>query len=119
MDKEKSEINEPNENLPPESPFAKYTGVLTLGNREIDCYVLDTKERVISMRTTVKAIANTDSGNLANYVGIKAIQPYLNSNDLLGNIIEFSIPGNPIKSKGITAETFLDDGLSSQVRQFV
>lgn len=94
--------------LIPESPFAKYTGLLKLGNREIDCYVLDTGDRVISMRATVKAISGDDNGDLSKYVGVKALQPYIDNTKLSSQMIEFSIPGNPIKSKGITAETFLD-----------
>lgn len=94
--------------LHPESPFAKHTGILKLGNREIDCYVLDTEERVISMRATVKAISNDDNGDLVKYVGVKSLQPYLDVAMITSNSVEFSIPGNPIKSKGITAETFLD-----------
>lgn len=47
--------------LPP-SPFAKYQGILKLGDTNIDCYVSDTKKRLISMRATVKAIADVDSG---------------------------------------------------------
>ena len=92
----------------PESPFAKYAGFLQLGNKGVECYVLDTDQRVISMRASVKAITNTDGGNLASYVGVKALQPYFSNENLQSSIIEFSIPGSPFKSKGITAETFLD-----------
>ena len=42
----------------PPSPFAKYPGVLTLGDASVDCYVLDTGERVISLGAIVRAIAN-------------------------------------------------------------
>lgn len=97
-----------NDNLTPGSPFAKYEGSLRLGNRDIDCYVLDTGDRVISMRATVKAISNDDNGDLAKYVGVKSLQPYIDSNSISRHMVEFSIPGNPMKSKGITAETFLD-----------
>ena len=94
--------------LIPESPFAKYTGLLKLGNREIDCYVLDTEDRVISMRATVKAISGDINGDLSKYVGVRALQTHINSSDLSNKMIEFSIPSNPVKSKGITAETFLE-----------
>ena len=76
-----------------ESPFAKYSGSLSLGDKPVDCYVLDDKNRVISMRATVKAIANDDNGDLLKYVGVKSLQPYIDSAGI---------------SSRITAETFLD-----------
>lgn len=92
----------------PESPFAKYSGTLYLGDKPVDCYVLDDKSRVISMRATVRAIANDDNGDLSKYVGVKSLQPYIDVTGISSRYIEFTIPGNPNKAKGITAETFLD-----------
>ena len=40
------------------SPFAKHQGSLKLGNNEIDVYVSDTKQRLTSLRATMKAIAD-------------------------------------------------------------
>ena len=91
-----------------ESPFAKYSGSLSLGDKPVDCYVLDDKSRVISMRATVKAIANDDNGDLSKYVGVKSLQPYIDATGISSKFVEFTIPGNPNKAKGITAETFLD-----------
>lgn len=92
----------------PKSPFAKYSGSLSLGDKPVDCYVLDDKSRVISMRATVKAIANDDNGDLSKYVGVKSLQPYIDAAGISNKFVEFTIPGNPNKAKGITAETFLD-----------
>ena len=92
----------------PESPFAKYSGSLSLGINSVDCYVLDDKSRVISMSATVKSIANDSNGDLAKYIGVKSLQPYISMEAVSSKIIEFTIPGNPNKAKGITAETFLD-----------
>ena len=68
-----------NKNEFPQSPFAKYQGVLPLGENEVDCYVSDTGLRLISMRSTVKAIANIEGGALERYIDVKALQPYLNN----------------------------------------
>lgn len=92
----------------PTSPFAKYSGTLQLGLQPVDCYVLDDGNRVISMRATVKAIANDANGDLSKYVGVKSLQPYIDAESLANSIIEFTIPGNPNKAKGITADKFLD-----------
>lgn len=96
------------ERATPKSPFAKYSGTLELGGRPVDCYVLDDERRVISMRATVKAIANDTNGDLAKYVGVRALHQYISADEVSTKIIEFEIPGNPITAKGITAETFLD-----------
>jgi hypothetical protein len=92
----------------PESPFAKYPGKLILGDSEVDCYVLDTHERVISLRAAVKAIAEADSGDLAKFIGVSFLNSFINKDLVLAELIEFNIPGTQFKGKGITAERFLD-----------
>ena len=62
----------------PESPFAKYRGELSLGEKVVDCYVLDTGDRVISLRATVRAIADADSGDLAKFIGVNSLKPFIN-----------------------------------------
>lgn len=97
-----------NDTTNPKIPFAKYQGVLQLRDKDVDCYVLDTGERVVSMRATVKAIANTVTGKLGNYIGIKALQSYISEEQIMNDIIDFSIEGALQNGKGIKAETFLD-----------
>ncbi len=95
------------EKFPP-SPFAKFLGKLHLGDTMVDCYVLDTEERVISLRATVKAIAEREGGNLGDYIGAQPLKTYINKDLVLGETIEFNIPGIRYQGKGITAQTFLD-----------
>lgn len=90
----------------PSSPFAKWRGSIDIGGEEIDCYVLDTEQRVISLRATMKAIANADSGNLGSYIGVTALKPFINKDKVLGELIEFSIPGTNLKGLGMTTEHF-------------
>lgn len=94
--------------MTPKSPFAKYAGSLELGNREVDCYVLDDDRRVISMRATVRAISGDENGKIADYIGIKALWKYLDAEEISKSIIEFNIPGTQFIAKGVTAETFLE-----------
>lgn len=101
-------LSNQDENMLPPSPFAKYSGTLQLGKQTINCYVLDDKRRVISMRATVKVIANDDNGDLTKYVGVRALQPYIETENLTSKIIDFTIPGNSMRARGITAETLLD-----------
>jgi len=92
----------------PPSPFAKYRGELMLGDSSVDCYVLDTRERVISLRASVKSIANIDASNLGDYIGAQALKSFINKDLILGELIDFHIPGTQLRSKGIAADKFLD-----------
>lgn len=88
------------------SPFAQWRGKIELGEDELDCYVLDTKQRVISLGATVKAIANAESGDLAKFIGVSSLNDYINKDLILAELVEFSIPGTQFKGKGLTTEHF-------------
>ena len=111
MTSEKPEMKEveimPEEQTPP-SPFAKHRGILDLGGSELDVYVLDTGERVISLRKAVKAITDREGGNLGEYIGVSALKPFINKDLILGETREYNIPATQFKGRGIKAEPFLD-----------
>ena len=101
-----------NKTFPP-SPFAKYRGELMLGDSVVDCYVLDTGERAISLRATVKSLTGIDGSALEEYIGVKALKPFINSSLVVEELIDFNLPGHRegsqfASAKGITAEQFLD-----------
>ena len=95
-------------NVMPPSPFAKYDGVLKLGDNAVDCYVSDTGKRLISMRATMKAIAGRDGGGVAEYIGVNALKPYIDADLVAAELIELSIPGNPVKAKCLESSRFLE-----------
>lgn len=68
--------------------------------------MLDTGERVLALRSAIKAITSTDSGNLGSYIGASVLKPYLNNDLVLGELISFSIPGTQFKGNGLTTATF-------------
>lgn len=88
------------------SPFAKWRGKIDLGGDELDCYVLDTGARVISLRATLKSIANVDSSALADYIGVNSMKPFIDKGKILAELVEFSIPGTSMKGLGMTTEHF-------------
>ena len=100
---ENEEISE--DKFPP-SPFAKFRGQIELGGDPVDCYVLDTGERVISLRSTLKAMANVDTGKLGDYIGVTALNPFINKENILGELRDFHIPGTQLRGKGITSDQF-------------
>lgn len=89
-------------------PEARYFGELILDNNSVDCYVLNTEERVVSLRAAVKAIADRERSGLADYIEVTPLKPYINSKLVLAETIEFNIPGTQYKGKGIKADNFLD-----------
>jgi hypothetical protein len=93
---------------PPPSPFAKHRGDLELGGDPIDCYVLDTGERVITLSAILKTLAGVIASNLGDYLGVSALKPFLNSDLILGETIEFHIPGTQLRGRGIAAERFIE-----------
>ena len=90
----------------PAIPVAKWRGQLDLGGEPVECYVLDNGERVIATRSAIKAFADADSGNLGNYIGVSALKPFLNSDLVLGELVEFSIPGTQFRGNGLRTASF-------------
>lgn len=90
----------------PASPFAKWRGTIDFGGDALDVYVLDTAQRVISIRGAIKSFSGADSGNLGSYVGVAALKPFINSELILGELLEFAIPGTQFSGRGMTTEHF-------------
>ncbi len=91
--------------LPP-SPFAKHKGIMTLGGTEIEVYVLDTGDRVISTRGAVKAMTGQDAGNLGEYLSVQGLKGFIDKDLVLVETKDFFIPGTQFRGRGITAEQF-------------
>ena len=90
----------------PNSPFAKWKGQIDLGGDLLDCYVLDTGQRVIALRSAIRSFAGIESGNLGKYIGVSGLKPFINSDLILGELSEFSIPGTQFRGNGMTTEHF-------------
>lgn len=88
--------------------FAKHAGLLNLGGADLDVYVLSNGERVISLSKVVHAITGRDGGNLGEYIGVSALDGYIDKEEVLENSVDFSIPGTNFKGRGISAELFLE-----------
>jgi hypothetical protein len=91
--------------LPP-SPFAKFRGQIDLSGNPIDVYVLDTGDRVLSMRGAVKAMTGQDAGNLVEYLSVQGLKDFIDKDLVLVETRDFFIPGTQFRGRGITAEQF-------------
>lgn len=87
-------------------PFAKWRGKIDLGGDELDVYVLNTEDRVISMRSAVTAITSTPGGDLETYIGAKSLKPFIDKDLLLEELVQFSIPGTQFLGRGMTTAQF-------------
>ncbi len=87
-------------------PFAKWRGKIDLGGDELDVYVLNSGQRLLALRSAINSIAGKDSGNLASYIETTALKPFVNSDLILGELLDFSIPGTQFIGRGMTTEHF-------------
>lgn len=88
--------------------FAKHKGELTLGETNVDCYVLNNNERVIGLRSTIVSIAKARSSSIMSYIGTKSLAAYIDCKAIIDNTMEFDVPGVSFqRGKGISAENYL------------
>ncbi len=90
-------------------PIAEWQGILTIGDGEIACYVLDDGRRVISRTGATEVLAGKKGGGqLEKYVAAGNLPDYMPP-DLSDSMIDFELPEVVNKNtRGMTADTFLE-----------
>jgi hypothetical protein len=92
-------------------PAAKWPGVLTIGTKEIPCYVLDSGQRVISRNAATGILTDEKGGgNLEQYLVVQSLRGYVPPG-FQDQMIEFFVPGTSAPNtttKGISAEAFIE-----------
>jgi len=89
-------------------PIALFPGKLTIGNVQFVCYVLDNGKRVMAQREIVRLLTGRVSGDLGAYLKAQALSRYIDTEELAGQTIQFSIPGTQYKGIGYEATLLLD-----------
>lgn len=97
-------------------PKATHWGELEIGETSLPCYVLDIGERVFSLKGVVVGLIGTDGGQLAEYIKVKTIKPYLSNeltpaeNDVIPALINFDTGGGAFAkyALGLPVEKFMD-----------
>lgn len=88
---------------------ATHDGELHLGQHiTLDCYVLDSGARVMTLGSAVKSLTGTSGSDLASYISVQALRPYLDPDKALAGAVEFTIPRTQFIGRGIEAETFVN-----------
>lgn len=97
-------------------PRATHWGELTVGDVEMPCYVLSTGDRAFSLKGIVVGLMQTEGGQLAEYIKVRALRPHLPS-DLIPDddgkieaLFQFDAGGQGIAKMalGIKVERFND-----------
>jgi len=57
-------------------PQATYWGELQIGDATLPCYVLETGERVFSLKGVVVGLIGTQGGQLAEYLKVRTLKEY-------------------------------------------
>jgi P63C domain len=104
-------------------PRATHWGELEIGDTKLPCYVLDTGERVFSLKGAVVGLIETEGGQLAEYIKVRSLRSFLPSDlipaddeaqkDRIPALIRFDAGGdNPHPAFrypwGLPVEKFMD-----------
>lgn len=100
----------------PKMPKAEFWGELEIGDTILPCYVLDSGERVFSLKGIVSGLIGTEGGQLAEYIKVKSLKPFLSEeltpaeNDQIPALFQFDTGGEGFTkfAFGLSVEKFMD-----------
>jgi hypothetical protein len=93
----------------PAIPVALFHGKLKMAAAEFAVYVLDNGKRVMAQREVVRVLTGKrETGKLASYVNVQVLRPYLDADNITGQILQFKIPGTQYVGHGYEATLLLD-----------
>jgi hypothetical protein len=106
----------PRNDAKPAIKRATHYGELELGDSILPCYVLETGERVFSLKGVVVGLIGIEGGQLAEYIKVKALKAFLPNdlapaeNDVIPALIQFDTGGGGVAkySLGLPVEKFMD-----------
>ena len=95
---------------------ATHWGELMLGDIPIPSYVLENGERIFSLKGVVVALTGTEGGQLAEYIKVQSIRPYLPQelipaeNGTIPALLNFDTGGSSFAKHavGVPVERFID-----------
>jgi P63C domain len=94
-------------------PEAKWKGVLNLLGLEIPCYVLSPSEQRVIGRTNATEMLTgiKGGGDLEKYIGVQALRPFINVEEVIARMQEFRLPeveGTGNQVKGLPTDLLID-----------
>lgn len=97
---------------PDDTPHAPYpvalrSAPLLLGDTTVECHVLDTGGRVLSLRSAGAALLGREDAHLGRLLSGPAFKPFVDIDILLGQIQPFRPVRGPFLGHGIAGEDFI------------
>lgn len=96
----------------PEMPVARWRGTLNIIGIDVPCYVLDTGEKIIGRTSATELLTGIKGGGaLEKYIGVKALEPFINKELILKRFVQFRLPeveGLEKAVKGLPADLMIE-----------
>lgn len=112
--KETGSIDDDVELIPatPDLPVARWRGTLNIIGLEVPCYVLDNGKKVIGRTSATELLTGIKGGGaLEKYLGVKALEPFINKDLVLERMVPFrleEVAGLERAVKGLPAELMIE-----------
>lgn len=95
-----------------EMPIARWRGSLNIIGMEVPCYVLDNGTKIIGRTSATELLTGIKGGGaLEKYIGVKALEPYINKDLVLERLIPFrllEVEGLEKAVKGLPADLMIE-----------
>lgn len=105
---EEPEVLEPS----PTMPVARWRGTLNLVGVDVPCYVLDNGLKIIGRTSATETLTGIKGGGaLEKYIGVKALEPFINKDLVLERFVAFRLPeveGLERAVKGLPADLMIE-----------
>mgnify|MGYP001007972865 CR=1 FL=1 len=114
VEQEVYETEEQIEIIPPDTPLpiARWRGALNIVGLEVPCYVLDNGEKIIGRTSVTELLTGIKGGGaLEKYLGVKALEPFINSDLVLERMVPFrllEVEGLDKAVKGLPADLMIE-----------
>lgn len=96
----------------PEMPIARWRGSLNIVGLEVPCYVLDSGEKIIGRTSATELLTGIRGGGaLEKYLGVRALEPFVNSAVVLERMVPFrllEVEGLERAVKGLPADLMIE-----------
>lgn len=93
-------------------PIARHRGMLNIVGLEVPCYVLDTGEKIIGRTSATELLTGIKGGGaLEKYLGVRALEPFINSHLVLERMVPFrllEVEGLERAVKGLPADLMIE-----------
>ena len=93
-------------------PIARWRGALNIVGIDVPCYVLDSGEKIIGRTSATEVLTGIKGGGaLEKYIGVKALEPFINRDLVLERLVPFrllEVEGLEKAVKGLPADLMIE-----------